>query len=238
VRSNIVDTYENKGSNSLFYFITAIYFILILGYQIKSNLISTKELCGSEQWGVVLLWSIVPNIIILGSLVAILKFFPGWKAPFANTFGYAITQLAGLKKLLNKILKDGKGQDQETSKIIRQVYTDPTDIINEITPNTWDDLFAKESFKGLFKPKLFGLFHNGAADELKELYKFVALRDMTSEFIWYMLAGGFINSIQTSGLAKLKCINPSNKNNEENERWQAKQNTENNKPNKRYFIDE
>ena len=61
---------------------------------------------------------------------------------------------------------------------------------------------------------------------------------MTSEFIWYILAGGFINSIQTSGLAKLKCINPSNKNNEENERWQTKQNTENNKPNKRYFIDE
>ena len=42
---------------------------------------------------------------MFGALFAILTIMPGWKSPFANTFGYAVLRLLGVNDLMRKLMK-------------------------------------------------------------------------------------------------------------------------------------
>ena len=44
--------------------------------------------------------TLIPWVIIFGILNVLLLQFPGWKAPFSNTIGYLIANIAGAKNLL------------------------------------------------------------------------------------------------------------------------------------------
>ena len=48
--------------------------------------------------------TIIPWVLIFGVINIILIIFPGWISPFANTFGYGVMNLLGLKQLLSIIL--------------------------------------------------------------------------------------------------------------------------------------
>ena len=238
LRLQYVDTYENRGAKSqkLWKLLTVIYFVSITTFQTISNMSATKEVCGSVQWGSVMLWTIVPNIIIFGSLIAILQNFPGWKAPFANTIGFKLVELFGLENLLDTILRSKVDDDEkakmtdkdvkELAKAISRVYNDPSMLINEVTPSNWDTWFNNPQTIKLFNPNYRTNEEGGVSDEIKKLYKFVVQRDLISEFTWFILVGSFINGLQINSLANLRCYGPSNKNEEENDEWLAKQKEE------------
>ena len=129
-RNVFVDTYDNKNAKSqkLWFITTLLYFLIFTAVQIKSNMNTTKEICGSSQWGPVMLWTLVPNILIFGSIIAILQNFPGWKAPFANTIGYGLLQFTGLKHLLNKILKNKITDTEDNTVSLKEDQGRGTDV--------------------------------------------------------------------------------------------------------------
>lgn len=251
LRSSAVDNYENKKdkSNKLWAFMTFIYFMVCVLFQIKSNISETREICGATQWSYIMLWTIVPNVLIFGTLFALLKSFPGWKGPFANTLGYLFVQFRGLKDLLTTILRNKLDDDEKTvedpntskelTKMLYSVYKDPTDLINEITPTNWDDWFESTPIKKVFKKEYREGLPDNPKPEIKQLYNFVVMRDLVAEFVWLFLAGSYVIGLQSGSLANLRCINPSDKTKKDNDAWEAKQRDQDvSKTKKVYYISE
>ena len=219
VRGIGIDTHKNRNNTSQFLWnaATLCYFIVVVVIQMKSNYTSIKEICVSVRWGDIFKWTILTNILIFAPLIILLKNFSGWKAPFANTIGYAIVQLAGLKGLLNSILKQPKDVEDKSNsdliKTINLVYNDPSEIINDITPTNWDKWIEKTEVTSLFKDPatLKKERKKPLDDQLEKLYGFVVARDLIAEFIWLIMTGFYIYSLQVNSLANLRCIRPSNK---------------------------
>ena len=94
--------------------LTISYFCLVILGQFFINVDVTKSTCGEANFGVAMLASTIPWILILGSITMLLAVYPGWLIPFSNTFGYLVASAAGVGALFNEILvpemetKDGK----------------------------------------------------------------------------------------------------------------------------------
>ena len=146
-------------------------------------------MCGSNHWGMALITTLFPWIVIFGLLFILLSVFKGWLVPFSNTFGYAVTKLLGSEQLLKDILKDkiseqSVGNSKELAKFISDSISDPSLIINQFNSdyNKFNELWNVMKKGGLFKI--------GASQDMKDrLYHFVCLKDIISESIWYLLTG-------------------------------------------------
>jgi len=192
----------NKGSSKV---LTAIYYLLIFGSQIGIILIATKQKCGSYMLGTTLQYGIIPWLVIFGGLMGLLYAFPGWKAPFSNTFGYFVTYLMGVKTVFNKLLKsDFKSSDPKLNKIMQDVYQDKAMLINELTPNNFEKAINQLSpimnSSVVSNNKI-----NWGNDTLKTLKKLVLIKDEVSRFIWYVLIGTLITSMSNLGVMSQPC---------------------------------
>ena len=86
---------------------TIIYYLGVVVSQYFINLTAISSRCGNTNYYLAFMVTIVPWVFIFGLLNIMLAQFPGWKAPFSNTFGYLIANAAGARDLLiDHILKD------------------------------------------------------------------------------------------------------------------------------------
>ena len=67
---------------------TIIYYLGVLVSQYFINLTAITSRCGNTNYYLAFMVTIVPWVFIFGLLNIMLTQFPGWKAPFSNTFGY------------------------------------------------------------------------------------------------------------------------------------------------------
>ena len=203
------ETQEEKNKNSrnkLIY--TLIYFLLVVIGEFFISVAITKSSCGYPQFYTAFIMTLIPWIIIFLLLCSLLMVFPGWLRPFSNTFGYAITLLAGINKVMNKILKPNvkNSADTEENKAIQEslalIYQNRSLMINEITRTNFNDFWI--TMKALMKP-------NENTNENKQaLFKMIVLKDTVAEYIWYMLTGLLVCSIGFNYLISATCKKPIN----------------------------
>lgn len=197
------NTSKSKNNrNSGLWFGIYIFSVLIAEFILNVALTSSK--CGSSQWTTAIFVTLIPWGIIFGTLLLLLSIFPGWLRPFSNTFGYAITIIAGINSTLANILianpKDGNKniQDESMYEAIAHIYSDKSLLVNEITKDNFD--FFWKNMSGTFKP---GVVNN---EKLKmDLYSFVVLKETVSKYIWYIFAGMLITSVSYNYIIKSKC---------------------------------
>ena len=191
--------------------ISAIYFLSLILSQFSVNISVTKELCGESSYGFAFIYTLIPWVFIFGILNVVLIMFPGWKTPFANTFGYLLVKAAGVKSLLlNEMLKEkfdksvnlkGVNSSNISSDInvsIDHIYSDPSMLINQVTPETFNTFWTR------MKP----LFRKGASDNIslkKRFEKFVVLKDIVADFIWYLLTGLLVCSMTYNSMVNQNC---------------------------------
>ena len=206
--------------------VSGIYILLVIASQFSINISATKDLCGEASYGNAFLYTLIPWVVIFGMLNVVLFMFPGWKSPFANTFGYLLAKAAGVKSLLlDHILKekykDGKlpvakatpvvqavpiketkvgGRASSTSNeaitnSLEHIYSDPSALINEVTPETFDTFWTR------MKP----LFRKGADNYRNQFKKLVNLKDLVSEFVWYLLTGVLVCSMSYNSILNQGC---------------------------------
>ena len=181
-----------------------IYVLLLVVGEFIINLNLTKSMCGNNQYGAATFITILPWVFILGILNIVLSLFPGWLSPFSNTFGYLIAKLFGLNKFFNNILKlptDSDIKDNNISQSLADIYNDQSALINNISPTNLDN-FWKVSQEIIRKNEY-------TETNKTTLLKFINLKNIVSEFIWYLLTGILITSVSYNYLLNRPCTQDS-----------------------------
>ena len=219
-------TYK-PGENSLIYF--AIYLLLIIGGEYFINLGITTAMCDNTQWGTAIMVTIVPWLVIFGVLNIMLKIFPGWLTPFSNTIGYAITKMMGVGDVFTKILATpGEGgENKEMDETLARIYSDESLMINEIPSDVtgfiqfWkrirplmkNDIQAASGDDNQIRAMLDYVKHEpdaktGITPEQSyayQLFSYVRLKNLVSEYVWYMLTGALVTSVGYNYILNAGC---------------------------------
>ena len=185
--------YNDPNSAKTRNILLGIYFIAAFLVQYYFNTQATKLICKQAQTGAAFMMTAVPNLLMFGLIIIIFNFFPGWKSPFSNTFGYAAAWLGGVRKVFLKMMETVKGGN----KLNQEVYDDPSLMINQITPKNFNT-FMEE----MTRNKIIG---TGASKYFGKLYKLVTLKDSISELIWYLMVGCLVVSISYNALVDIPC---------------------------------
>jgi hypothetical protein len=195
----VLDTYANRNEVSALEMpIGFALFALLVAFQLWANIKNTKELCGNIQLTPAVMYTLIPNILVLGGLNMLLGIFPGWKAPFSNTIGYGITLMLGIKTVFGDMLKTNSGEN----KILKKIYEDKSILINEMTPGPTGnfDKFVTNlgGENGIWEEK-------GLESKLPQLYSLVLIKDYVSEYLWYILAGFLVISMSFNSIMGIEC---------------------------------
>ena len=133
-----------------------IYFILIIVSQFILNIYLAKQMCNSpSNVGTAAIATIIPWILIFGLLNLLLTMFPGWLAAFSNTIGYAVASIIGVSSLFTeKLLNVGTPPNKDALKVIQNILSDPSTIINTLNDenivNFWNKSVEVQLFKNMF----------------------------------------------------------------------------------------
>ena len=215
--------FSDGGNSTLIYF--AIYLLMVIVGEYFINLGTTSAMCGSTQWGTAISVTVIPWLVIFGLLNVMLKIFPGWLTPFSNTIGYAITKMMGVGDLFAKILQDEDMDNlpPETQKTLARIYSDKSLMINEI-PSTvsgftefWrrlSPLMNADAPPADSDAEVEEMLVYKDTPEGKEpvkqslayqLYSYVRLKNIISEYIWYMLTGALVTSVGYNYIINAGC---------------------------------
>jgi len=179
---------------------TGAYVTIILISQLYFNVALLSSVCvGTDNLGMAVGATLIPWIVIFGTVYAALTIFPGWKQPFSNTFGYGIAKLMGVNELLFNLLKSESTGDTETKKILHNIYTNPSLFINQITPDNFDEFVKKSKF----------MFVQGATSkpDMGQFRNIIKLKDLVSEFVWYILSGILVTTVSYNTIVNTNCSN-------------------------------
>jgi len=199
-------------SDSMLTLINIIYIGTIVAVQITINSSLAKTICDNPQamtTGIVA--TIFPMLFIFGLLQLLLTIFPGWLEPFSNTFGYAVAKLGGVEKVVREVLKTGTdgagggGGGGDISKAINNIYNDPSIFLNQFNYNDKEDFDIKwNKSKELFLPNT-----DVGGQKYNYFRNMVKLKDLVSQFVWYMLAGILVTSRSYNYIINSPCTLPS-----------------------------
>ena len=216
VKKNNSAPVPDASQYSTFFFITLFYFIArvmvgdggkwdkillaayvfaVLIYEFNNSLTLTKEKCGTPRFTLAFYYVVVPWLLIFGTLNAMLIQFPGWKAPFANTFGYLFLRLSGIQSLMFKILKPVQGADEKVKPSLQKIYMDQSMLVNEITPQNFEKFWNDNK----------ELFNANAESFKSSLKRKVVLKDSVAEFVWFYITGTLIMALSFSYITNATC---------------------------------
>ena len=157
--------------------------------------------------------TLIPWIVIFGSIYFLLELFPGWVDPFANTIGYFLISFIGLKDILKEILP----QNSKTPSIIqalKNINGNQSMFVNEIDSDYNEfKQFIKLSVKeGIFKNTSSPSGDKDISDEdidtnsqFIKLYALIKSKFFIGKIIWFILAGLIISSISYNFVINLSC---------------------------------
>ena len=215
---------KNKG---LGLGLSIVYIIVMVLLQFGTNMKNATEKCGgTPQTFAAFNYTVMPNLFIFGTLLMVMLFFPGWKAPFSNTIGYLIVWGMGVNEALIGMMKK-KGEN----KLLNMVYEDPSMMINEMTPENFNLFISRMGGKnggteelpvmhipqtpsappmtGGRRKQRGGASSSVLASDYKkyipDLYNLVVLKDRISEFIWYILTGYLVIQNSHTYIMSIKC---------------------------------
>jgi len=156
------------------------------------NIAILQEHCGNVNTFNLLFATLMPWILIFANMMYILTKFPSWKTPFSNTFGLLFVRFAGCNTAFLEILKP---QETVQGKSFHYVYSDPSLVINEFTMENFDEMLKK----------LNHIIDINATEKINVFKQFVKLKEIISEWIWYLLTASIAISVSYNHLISSKC---------------------------------
>ena len=199
-------------------FIFATYIILLFMFQIFASIMGYKEYAQtttgvddvdiSSKIPQIILYTLFPWMVMFGSLIALLKVFPGWKLPFANTIGFLIVKVLGIKTLANKLIitydESGNSLEPDTDddnfnraiRTVKPIIQDPSLILQEVSSDNFDNFWKTMDEGKILKTEVvYKANYDKPREEARStLQQYVNIKENIAEYIWYILAGAYISS--------------------------------------------
>lgn len=198
-----------------------IYITAIVFSQFLLNINLTRDICGEANTFIAFIYTFIPWTIIFGIIVLFLGVFPGWLAPFSNTFGYFLIRMYGLNKKFEEVVRPpqldatgapkGKSADQ-TEQLLQNIMTNKSILVNEI-PNAntgFDNFLINLNNMNLLKDTMNARdpvtkeYTNPATLELQDL---IRIKFLIAKIIWYLLTGLLTISIAYNSIIQSECKN-------------------------------
>jgi len=199
------------------------YILFVIVGQYFINLTLSRQMCGMAQWRETMFITLVPWIMIFGVMHIFISMFPGWTAPFSNTFGYLIAKLMGLPELMKKILAE-KTEGTEITRALESIKTDNSLFINELQTEARKQKndadgnpirplqYERPKFDTVWKKletdnivKKFPELNNERGTMMDKLYYFVNMKYTISEYVWNLLTGFLVTSISYNYILNTGC---------------------------------
>jgi len=189
---------NNIKTNSDMLLYGFLFFIIISEFFI--NLSLTRTLCdGSPQFYIATFSTIIPWTLMFTTIIALLRLFPGWLAPFSNTIGYGAAIIMGVTELFNMLIKSNlEGLGPEAKKAITHITSDRSILINEISIENIDDFWKNMN----------SIFNTGVSKNIDlklQLFNIVRAKTIISEVIWFILTGLLIISMSFNYIINSNC---------------------------------
>ena len=170
--------------NSLFLLVVMIFMYFI-------NVAILQEHCGNVNTFTIFTATLFPWLRIIGVKMYILSIAPSWLTPFSNTFGLLIARFAGCNTSFLEMLLP-----QEQTNMLHYVYSDPSLIVNRFTMINFDATIQA----------LAHIIDVNNVEKIAEFKQFIKLKEIISEWIWYILTASVAISISYNTLITSKCI--------------------------------
>ena len=165
-----------------------LFFAIIVAFMYFANLAIIQSKCSSPM--PVFRATFLPWCLMFAPTLVALMMFPDWKKPFSNTFGYLVANIAGGKKALLELLVPDKP--------LQYVYEDPSLLLNQFTTTNFETMF--QSMKEVLVDD---------AVKKEALLQVIRLKEIISEWIWFLLAGGVAISSSYTILMNTECTKSS-----------------------------
>jgi len=161
-----------------------LFFAIVVAFMYFANLAVIQSKCSSPM--PVFRATFIPWVLMFAPILLALTIFPSWKSPFSKTFGYLVARLAGGNKALLDLLVPNQP--------LQYVYEDPSLLLNQFTTTNFQTMF--QSMKEVM-----------VDDEVKKaaLLQVVRLKEIISEWIWFLLAGSVAISSSYTILMNTEC---------------------------------
>ncbi len=159
------------------------FFLTILLVMLASNVEIQRSVCGEVDAGTTL--STLAPWTMLAAIMAILRFFPAWKKPFSNTFGYLFMIFADGGGKLRNVLQHGANWNTN-SRLKTMLEESPNALLYEMQYKPAEEF--QKTIEKLGTDDSVGEITN-ASVEVTELIKVLLLKDLIGEMVWYMLVG-------------------------------------------------
>ena len=191
---------KSRKTNMVF---SLIYVIFISIITAMFNIKNANIICQNTSKGGAAAWySLLPMLLIFGMIMTLLIIMPSWKQPFSNTLGYGIVSLPwiNIDGSVDKLLHN------ERSKLLTKIYDDKSLLINEMTPENFYEFMVKMSQDlGSSTFMLNKQFPGETTHPGVILYNAVILKDMVSQWCWYILTGILIILITSNIIMDINC---------------------------------
>ena len=199
-----------------------IYLTAILFSQFLLNINLTRDICGEANTFIAFIYTFIPWTIIFGIIVLFLGVFPGWLAPFSNTFGYFLIRMYGLNKKFEAVVKQPTSQEgsaaapdsaaAKSDQLLQNILSNKSILVNEIPDADTGFHNFLISFKNMNllidkmddRDTLTNNYNNPATLALQDL---IRIKFLIAKIIWYLLSGLLTISIAYNSIIQSECKN-------------------------------
>ena len=171
--------------NVLFLFI-----VMVFMYFINSTIL--EEHCGNVNSLTLFKSTFFPWLLIFGNMMYLLNKLPSWLTPFSNTFGLLIVRFAGC----NQAFLDMLIPQEKVNNSLHYVYTDPSLLVNRFTMVNFDKTIQTLSH----------IIDTSNPSKIADFKQFIKLKEIVSEWIWYILTASITISVSYNSLITSKCV--------------------------------
>lgn len=206
VQSDSLEEIDKIKTHKL-YLISYCLLILLGSFFINFNI--SKGICSDTPINIytLLLHTLLPWLIIFGSIYGILIIFDTWHRPFSNTLGYLVIKILQVERYFSELLKPARENassksDQNNAELLQAILNIETNkniFINELDE---DPMLYHQFMKQLKDAQI---INESDENNEKQIYKLVVIKNSIGRFVWFFLSGIVISTITYNNMINASC---------------------------------
>jgi len=168
-----------------------LFLLVVMIFMYFINVAILQEHCGNINTLTIFTATLFPWLIIFGGIMFMVSTNPSWLTPFSNTFGLLIVRFAGCNTSFLEMLQ----QKEQTTNALQYVYKDPSLLVNRFTMVNFDETIQTLST----------IIDTNNVAKIADFKQIIKLKEIISEWIWYILSASVTISISYNSLITSKC---------------------------------